>query len=76
MNKIVNKILLAGNKILQELHVGLPGFTYSACGPFSKHREIIQKFIKTGNLKHIRDKVKVVSDLSNYTTKKNQNILI
>ena len=28
-----------------------PGFTYSACGPFTKHGEIIQKFRK--NLKHL-----------------------
>ena len=30
-----------------------PGFTYSACGPFTKHREIIQKFRETGSLKHL-----------------------
>ena len=30
-----------------------PGFTYSACGPFTKHRERIQKFRETGNLKHL-----------------------
>ena len=28
------------------------GFTYSACGSSTKHREIIQKFRETGNLKH------------------------
>ena len=27
------------------------GFTYSVCGPFTKHRERIQKFRETGNLK-------------------------
>ena len=30
-----------------------PGFTCSACRPFSKHREKIQKFRETGNLKHL-----------------------
>ena len=30
-----------------------PRFTYSAYGPFTKHRERIQKFRKTGNLKHL-----------------------
>ena len=28
-------------------------FTYSACGPFTKHRVRIQKFRETGNLKHL-----------------------
>ena len=27
--------------------------TYSACGPFTKHRERVKKFRKAGNLKHI-----------------------
>ena len=30
-----------------------PGFTYCACGPFTKHRERIQKFRETRNLKHL-----------------------
>ena len=35
-----------------------PGVTYSACRPFTKHRERIQKFIETGELKHLyRNKV-------------------
>ena len=35
MNEIVNKFLLMGDKFMPELHVKQPGFTYSACGPFS-----------------------------------------
>ena len=31
MNKIVNKFLLTGDKSMPELHLRLPGFTYSAC---------------------------------------------
>ena len=27
--------------------------TYSACGPFTKHRERIQTFRETGSLRHI-----------------------
>ena len=38
---------------MPELHLKQPGFTYSACGPFAKHREIIQKFRGSGNLKHL-----------------------
>ena len=36
MNKIVNKFSLAGNKFMPEMHLNLPGFTYSACEPFTK----------------------------------------
>ena len=53
MNKIINKFLLTGDKFMPRLHLKQPGFTYSACGPFSKHRERIQKFRKTGNLEHL-----------------------
>ena len=48
MNKIVKKILLAGDKFMPEMHLKQPGFTYSACGPFTKNKERIQKFKKTG----------------------------
>ena len=37
---------------MPELHLKQPGFTYSACGPFTKHRERIQKFRETSNLKY------------------------
>ena len=29
---------------MPELHLKQPGFTYNACGPFTKHRERIQNF--------------------------------
>ena len=38
---------------MPELHLKPPEFTYSACGPFTKHRERIQKFRETGHLKHL-----------------------
>ena len=38
---------------MPELHLRKPGFIYNACGPFTKHREGIQKFRETGNLKHL-----------------------
>ena len=31
---------------MPELHLKQPGNTYSACGPFTKHSERIQKFRK------------------------------
>ena len=49
MNEIVNKFLLAGDKFMPEVHVKQPGFTYSACGPFTKSKERIEKFMQTGN---------------------------
>ena len=49
MNKIVNKFLLAGEKFIQEMHLKQSGFTYSACGPFTKNKERIQKFKETGD---------------------------
>ena len=36
--------LLAGGKFMPEMHLRQPGFTYSACGPFTKTKKIIQKF--------------------------------
>ena len=49
MNEIVNKFLLVGDKFMPEMHLKQPGFTYSACGPFTKNKERIKKFMQTGN---------------------------
>ena len=49
MNEIVNKFLLVGNKFMSEMYLKQSGFTYSACGPFTKKQERIEKFMKTGN---------------------------
>ena len=38
---------------MPELHWKHPVFTYSACGPFTKHRERIKKVRETGNFKHL-----------------------
>ena len=53
MNGIVNKLLLTGNKFMSEIHLKQPGFTYSACGPFTKNKERIQKFKETGDTSYI-----------------------
>ena len=34
---------------MPEMHLRQPGFTYSACGPFTKNEERIKKFMQTGN---------------------------
>ena len=49
MNEIVNKFFLAGDKFMPEMHLKQLGFTYSACGPFTRNKERIEKFIQTGN---------------------------
>ena len=46
MNEIVSKFLLTSDKFMPEMHLREPEFTYSACGPFTKNKERIQKFKK------------------------------
>ena len=53
MNEIVNKFLLAGDKFMPEMHLKQPGFTYSACGPFTKNKERIKKINETGYTNYI-----------------------
>ena len=38
MNKIINKFLSTGENFMPKLHSWQPGFIYSVCGPFIKHR--------------------------------------
>ena len=49
MNDIINKFLLVGDKFMPEMHLRQPVFTYSACGPFTKNKERIKKFMQSGN---------------------------
>ena len=49
MNEIVNKFLLVGDNFVPEMHLKQLGFTYSACGPFTKNKQRIEKFMQTGN---------------------------
>ena len=56
MSKILNKFLLAGDKFMPEMYLKQPGFTYSACGPFTKSKERNEKFMKTGNTDFILKK--------------------
>ena len=49
MNEVVNKFLLAGDKLMPEMHLKQPAFTYSACGPLTKNKERIQTFKETGD---------------------------
>ena len=47
MNDLINKVLLVGDLDLQ------PGSTYSACGPFTKNKQRIQRFMETGDTNYI-----------------------
>ena len=49
MNEIVNKFLQVGNKFMPEMHLKELGFTYSARDSFTRKKEKIEKFEKTGN---------------------------
>ena len=53
MNTVINKFLLTGDKFMPEIHLRQPQFTYSACGPFTKHEQRIQKFKETGDTNYI-----------------------
>ena len=53
MNNIINKLLLAGDKFMPEMHLRPPQFVYSACGPFTRHKERIKEFKRTGDTRYI-----------------------
>ena len=53
MNNMINKFLLAGDKFMPEMHLKQPQFVYSACGPFTRHKERIKKFKQTGDTRYI-----------------------
>ena len=58
MDKIGNKFLLAGNKFMPEMHLKQPGFTYSACGPFTKNKEF--KNLKKQEIQAIFTKMNLI----------------
>ena len=53
MNETVKKFLLVGDKFIPEMHLKQPSFTYSACGPFTKSKERIEKLMQAGNTNFI-----------------------
>ena len=53
MNQIVNKFLLAADKFMPEMQLRQPGFTYSACGPFTRNKQRIKKLMQTGDTNFI-----------------------
>ena len=73
MNEIVNRFLLVAGKVMPEMHLKQPGLNYSACGPFTKNKERIEKFMQTGdkyvNYKNQLDKACFQHDMANGKTK-------
>ena len=53
MKNTINKLLLAGDKFMPVMHLRQPQFIYSACGPFTKYKQRIQKFKETGDTNYI-----------------------
>ena len=53
MNSVINKFLLVGYKFMSEMHLRQPRFVYSACGPFTRYKERIKEFKRTGDTRYI-----------------------
>ena len=55
MDETINKFLLAWDKFMPEMYLGIPtatgkpGFPHNVCEPFTKNKEKIQKFKQKGN---------------------------
>ena len=71
MNEIVNKFLLVGDRLMPEMHLKQPGFTFSACGPFTKNKKNWEvyadwqnkRFSEKNSDKNLKDKAfKIASD--------------
>ena len=53
MNNVINKFLLAGDKFMPEMHLRQPRFVYSAYGPFTRYKERMKEFKRTGDTHYI-----------------------
>ena len=64
----MNNVLLVGDKLIPEMHLRQPRFTYSACVPFNNNNERIEKFRETGDSRYIyqneRDKACFQHDIA------------
>ena len=62
----VNKFLLAGDKFMPEMQLKQPGFTDSACGPFTKKKKELQN-LKKHEIQTIFRKINLISLLFSMT---------
>ena len=58
MNNIINKFLFAEDIFTYEIHLRQPGCTCSACGTFTKNKEINKKNFKKQEIRDIFMKMK------------------
>ena len=65
INEIINKFLLVGDKFMPEIHLRQPGFTYTACGPFIKNKERIERFMQSGNTDFLFTKMSLIKHVFN-----------
>ena len=66
INEIVNKFLLAGDKFMAEMLLKQPGFTYSACEPFTKTKKEF-KNLKKREIQTIFTKRNLITFVFNMT---------
>ena len=53
MNNVINQLLLVSDKFMPDMHLRQPQFVYSACGPFTSHKERIKEFKRKGDTRYI-----------------------
>ena len=53
MDNVVKEFLLAGDIFMPEMHLRQHQFVYSACGPFTRHKERMKEFKRTGDTRYI-----------------------
>ena len=53
MNKIANKLLFVGDKLMPEMHLKQSRYPYNAYGPRTKNKQKIQKLKETGDSRYI-----------------------
>ena len=53
MKQKTSFFFLVGDKFMPEIHLKQTGFTYSACGPFTKNKKRIQNYKETGDTNYI-----------------------
>ena len=76
MKEIINRFLLVGHKLMPEMHLKQPDFIYSACGPLTKNKERIEKFMQTRNTSFIykTNLIKLVFSMIWLMTKKKKDL--
>ena len=53
MNAMVNKLFLAEDTVMSEMHLKQPGLTYNACGPFTIKYKINEKIQRNWRFRNI-----------------------